>query len=61
MNSCSFSRLHSYLNGVHSSRKEFAPGGANSFLEDMTLLRKEDKKTIIVELLHLKEYSFSCT
>ena len=31
----------SSLNGVSSSRKEFAPRGANSFLDEVTLLRRE--------------------
>ena len=42
--------------GVHSSRKEFAPTGANSFLEEVTLVRTEAKKGKTVELPYLKVY-----
>ena len=41
--SISFSGGCSSLNGAHSSKKEFAPKGANSFLEEVTLLIKEGK------------------
>ena len=40
------------------SRKEFALSGANSFLEELTLLRREGKKEKIVELLQLQVYPF---
>ena len=55
----SFSERCSTSNGVDSSRKEFAPGGANSFLEEVTHLRSEAKKGKKVELLHLKVYPFT--
>ena len=55
----SFSGRCSASNGVHSSRKEFAPGAANSFLEEVTHLRSEAKKGKIVELLHLNIYPFT--
>ena len=35
------------MNGDHSSKKEFAPRGANSFLEEVTSLRKEAIKGIV--------------
>ena len=48
------------LNGVHYSRKEFAPRGANSFLEEETLLRREANKGKIVELFHpMKVHPFT--
>ena len=52
----SFSGACSSSNGVHFSRKEFAPRGANSFLEEVTCWRGEAKMRKIVELLHLKIY-----
>ena len=44
----------SSTNGVHSSKKEFAPRGANSFLEEVTLLRRGEKKENTVELQWLE-------
>ena len=54
MTSCFF--LWSFLNGVHSSRKEFAPTGANSFHEEVTFFEKGGKESenSRLELLHLK-------
>ena len=48
--------LWSFLNGVHSSRKEFAPRGANSFHEEVTFLRRggKERENSRLELLHLK-------
>ena len=54
-----FNERHSSSDWVQSSRKDFVPWAANSFLEEVTLLRKEAKKGKIVELLHLKVYPFT--
>ena len=53
MNSCSFSGGHSSLNGIHSSRKEFAPR-ANSFLEEVTHLRMGGKVVVLLFNVHGK-------
>ena len=54
-----FSGGRKYSNRVYSSRKEFAPRGANSVLEVVTPLKREAKKGIIVEWLLLKVYLFA--
>ena len=44
-----------FQTGVYSLRKEFAPRGANSFLEELTLIEEGGKRKI-VELVPLEVY-----
>ena len=55
----SFSGGCSCSNRVPSSMEEFAPKGANFSVEEVTLLKREEKKGEVVELFHLKIYPFT--
>ena len=56
----SFSEGCSFLNGVHFSRKELVPKVKNSFLEEVTLLRREAKKGKLVDFFLYESVLLYC-